>query len=133
VFGVLLMIAGAAYLASAFATLVLPRYAQLVSQVALPLEVLEAPIIFWLLIWGAKTRPTEHHLGCDLYSHHAHHHAGCLGFLHFLGSCRSRTYGTDCLVRMELVQAGNSIKEWMPHLSAWLKVAVAYSAVGRQE
>jgi hypothetical protein len=56
VLGVLLMIAGVAYLASSFATLVLPRYAPLVSKVALPLEVAELPIIFWLLIWGAKTR-----------------------------------------------------------------------------
>lgn len=55
--GVLLMIAGVAYLASAFASLVLPRYAPLVSQVALPLEMAEVPIIFWLVIWGARTRP----------------------------------------------------------------------------
>jgi hypothetical protein len=59
VFGVLLMIAGAAYLASAFATLVLPQYEPLVSQVALPLEVAELPIVFWLLTWGAKTRPAD--------------------------------------------------------------------------
>lgn len=59
VFGVLLMIAGVAYLASAFATLVLPQFAPLVSRVALPLEVAELPIVFWLLIWGAKTRPTD--------------------------------------------------------------------------
>jgi hypothetical protein len=52
------MIAGVAYLASSFATLVLPRYASLVSQVALPLEVAELPIVFRLLIWGAKTQPT---------------------------------------------------------------------------
>jgi len=58
VLGVLLMIAGTAYLASAFATLVLPQYAPLVGKIALPLEVGELPIIFWLLIWGAKTRPT---------------------------------------------------------------------------
>lgn len=57
VLGYLLMIAGCAYLASAFATLVLPRYASSVSQIALPLEVAEVPIIFWLLIWGARTRP----------------------------------------------------------------------------
>lgn len=56
-FGVLLMIAGLGYLASAFATLVLPRYAPLVSQVALPLEIAEVPIIFWLAIWGARTPP----------------------------------------------------------------------------
>ena len=58
-FGVLLMIAGVAYLASAFAILVLPRYAPLVSQVALPIEAAELPIVFWLLIWGAKTRPAH--------------------------------------------------------------------------
>jgi Domain of unknown function (DUF4386) len=59
VLGFLLMIAGAAYLASAFATLVLPQYAPLVGQVALPLEAAELPIIFWLVIWGAKTRPAD--------------------------------------------------------------------------
>lgn len=57
VLGVLLMVAGTAYLASAFATLVLPQYAPVVGKIALPLEVGELPIIFWLLIWGAKTRP----------------------------------------------------------------------------
>ncbi|HVR98054.1 MAG TPA: DUF4386 domain-containing protein [Thermoanaerobaculia bacterium] len=59
VFGYLLMIAGVAYLASAFATLLLPQYAAMVSNIALPLEAAELPIIFWLLIWGAKTRPAE--------------------------------------------------------------------------
>lgn len=55
IFGYLLMIAGTAYVVSAFATLILPQYAPLVSKIALPLEVAEVPIIFWLLIWGAKT------------------------------------------------------------------------------
>jgi hypothetical protein len=59
VFGYLLMIAGTAYLASAFATLVLPQFAPLVSQIALPLEVAELPIVVWLLIWGAKQRPAD--------------------------------------------------------------------------
>ena len=59
VFGYLLMIAGSAYLASAFTTLILPQYAPLVAQVALPLEAAELPIIFWLAIWGARTRPAE--------------------------------------------------------------------------
>lgn len=59
VLGVLLMIAGSAYLARAFAVLILPRYAPLVGQIALPLEVAELPIIFWLVIWGAKTRPAD--------------------------------------------------------------------------
>lgn len=57
--GVLLMMAGGGYLGSAFATLVLPQYAPVVSQIALPLEVAELPIIFWLLIWGAKTRASN--------------------------------------------------------------------------
>jgi hypothetical protein len=55
--GVLLMIAGSAYLASSFATLVLPQVAPLVSQVTFPLYMGELPIIFWLVIWGAKERP----------------------------------------------------------------------------
>lgn len=59
VFGFLMMIAGIAYLASSFATLVVPKLAPLVGQVALPLEVAEVPIIFWLLIWGARTRPMD--------------------------------------------------------------------------
>lgn len=54
VLGWLLMIAGTAYLASAFATLITPTYAAKVSQIALPLEVAELPIVFWLLIWGAR-------------------------------------------------------------------------------
>jgi hypothetical protein len=54
--GFLLMIAGIAYLASAFATLIVPSYASLVGKVALPLEVAELPIIFWLAIWGARPR-----------------------------------------------------------------------------
>jgi hypothetical protein len=59
VLGVLLMIAGSAYLARAFSVLILPQYAPLVGQIALPLEMGELPIIFWLLIWGAKTRPAD--------------------------------------------------------------------------
>lgn len=58
VFGILLMIAGVGYLASSFTTLVLPRYAELVEKVVMPLYFAELPIIFWLLIWGAKTRRT---------------------------------------------------------------------------
>ena len=57
--GVLLWIAGVGYAASSFATLVLPRYAPLVSQVAFPLYFGELPIVFWLLIWGVKPRPTD--------------------------------------------------------------------------
>ena len=59
VLGYLLMIAGVGYLASAFATLVLPQYAPLVSKIALPLEFGELPIIVWLVIWGAKPRSPD--------------------------------------------------------------------------
>jgi hypothetical protein len=52
--GVLLIIAGTGYLASAVATFLLPQYAGAVGQVALILEIGEVPIIFWLLIWGAR-------------------------------------------------------------------------------
>jgi len=53
-FGVLLFFAGVGYLASAFTTLLVPSYASAVDQVAIILEVGELPIIFWLLIWGAR-------------------------------------------------------------------------------
>ena len=54
IFGVLLIVAGAAYLVSAFTTLLLPQYAPAVGRVAMILEMGEVPIIFWLLIWGAR-------------------------------------------------------------------------------
>ena len=57
--GVLLMIAGGAYVISSFATLALPAYGPLVSQIVSPLMVGELPIIFWLLIWGSKGRKDE--------------------------------------------------------------------------
>jgi Domain of unknown function (DUF4386) len=52
--GILLMIAGSGYIASSFAELVIPRYAHAVEQVTRILTLAELPIIFWLLIWGAK-------------------------------------------------------------------------------
>jgi cytochrome c biogenesis protein CcdA len=57
--GVLLMFAGVGYVASSFGELVVPQYAQAIGQVTGILTLLELPIIFWLLIWGAKTRPTD--------------------------------------------------------------------------
>jgi len=59
VLGYLLMIAGVGYLASAFATLVLPQYAPLVNKLALLLEFGELPIIVWLVIWGARPRSPD--------------------------------------------------------------------------
>ena len=52
IFGILLFIAGAGYLANSFTSLILPHYEQLVGQVALILEVAEVPIIFWLFFRG---------------------------------------------------------------------------------
>jgi len=58
--GGLLWLAGAGYLAKAVTVLILPQHEALVSQVAAPLQFGELPIIFWLLIWGARasTRQT---------------------------------------------------------------------------
>jgi hypothetical protein len=44
-------------LARQVVVMVLPRYEPLVSKVAGPPAIAEVPIVFWLLIWGAKTRP----------------------------------------------------------------------------
>jgi hypothetical protein len=57
--GVLLMVAGCAYVAASFTSLVMPRYANAVLPVAGILEIGELPIIFWLLIWGAKAQPVR--------------------------------------------------------------------------
>jgi hypothetical protein len=54
VLGMLLLVAGFAYLTSSVTSIVLPAYERVVSQVAMPLGLGEFPIIFWLLIKGAK-------------------------------------------------------------------------------
>jgi hypothetical protein len=59
VLGALLFIAGSAYLDSSFTTLLLPMYARLVNQFAMILMAAELPIMFWLLIWGARTKPLD--------------------------------------------------------------------------
>lgn len=59
VLGFLLFIAGSGYVASSFASLLLPSYRHLVDQFAMVLEIGELPIIFWLLIWGAKDQPSH--------------------------------------------------------------------------
>jgi hypothetical protein len=58
-FGYLLMVAGVGYLAASFTTLVLPAYAPLVSRIALPMEMAEIPIVFYLLIRGARPQPGD--------------------------------------------------------------------------
>lgn len=57
--GYLLWVAGAGYTVDAFVTLVVPQYSALLSSVTQALVMAEVPIIFWLLIWGAKPRATE--------------------------------------------------------------------------
>jgi len=57
--GYLLFIAAFGYLASSFTSLVLPSYRRLVDQFAMVLTIAELPIIFWLLIWGAKDQPSD--------------------------------------------------------------------------
>jgi hypothetical protein len=59
VIGFLLFIAGFAYLADSMTALLLPSYRQIVNQFAGILEIAEVPIIFWLLIWGAKEQPSR--------------------------------------------------------------------------
>jgi len=57
VLGYMLFLAGAGYLAGAFATLITPQYAPQVGQVTGILMFFELPIIFYLVIWGAREGP----------------------------------------------------------------------------
>ena len=57
--GYFLFIAASGYLASSFTSLVLPSYRHLVDQFAMVLTIAELPIIFWLLIWGARDQPVD--------------------------------------------------------------------------
>jgi hypothetical protein len=52
--GILLMIAGCGYVATSLAPVALPQYARSIDQVTKILALGELPIIFWLLIWGAR-------------------------------------------------------------------------------
>lgn len=54
VLGLLLFLAGIGYVVDAFTTLLLPQYEHAVDNIARILSFGELPIIFWLLIWGAK-------------------------------------------------------------------------------
>jgi hypothetical protein len=57
--GVLLLVAGSGYLIGFFGPLLLPPYSSLMDQITMVLVFGELPIIPWLLIWGAKAKPTE--------------------------------------------------------------------------
>jgi len=52
--GVLLMIAGGGYVADAFAELAFPQFAPLTERLTTFTNFCELPIIFWLLVWGAR-------------------------------------------------------------------------------
>src|SRR5712692_61809 len=54
VLGILLMVAGLALLTISVTSIVLPAYEHVVSRAMMPLSLGEFPIIFWLLIKGAK-------------------------------------------------------------------------------
>jgi hypothetical protein len=56
--GVLLMIAGFGNVVGSVTTLLLPQYAKLVGQFATVLALGELPIVFYLLIWGARVQPS---------------------------------------------------------------------------
>ena len=59
VLGYLLFLAALGYLASSLTFLLLPAYGPVVDKFASQLPLCELPIIFWLLIWGAKMQPTS--------------------------------------------------------------------------
>jgi hypothetical protein len=59
VLGYLLMVAGTGYVVSSFVTLVLPQFLKPVTTVTSLMIFGELPIMLWLLIWGARTRPGE--------------------------------------------------------------------------
>lgn len=56
VLGILLLVAGCAYVVDSATTLTLPQYAKTVGDVAGVLEIGEVPVILWLAIWGANAR-----------------------------------------------------------------------------
>lgn len=57
IFGVLLVIAGSAYVSASVTELLLPHYAHLVTGWLLILGIGEAPILVWLLVKGVRTKP----------------------------------------------------------------------------
>ena len=59
VFGILLWPAASAYVMSNFIFVLLPQYQAALSPIFTGLEMLELPIILWLVIAGARTPPQE--------------------------------------------------------------------------
>jgi len=58
--GYLMMVAGAGYLVDSFVTILFPQHAHAVSQITMITDIGELPIMFWLLIWGARVKPASH-------------------------------------------------------------------------
>lgn len=58
-FGILLIIAGCGYVLSSFISVVLPQFKGTIGPLVMLLELGELPIIFWLLIVGAKTQSAQ--------------------------------------------------------------------------
>jgi len=56
ILGVLLIVAGFAYLTNGVTSIVWPEHARMVSRVMMPLCFGEVPIVFWLLIKGARVQ-----------------------------------------------------------------------------
>lgn len=61
ILGILLLVAGIGWVTSSVTSIVLPAYSHVVSQATMPLFFGEFPIIFWLLIKGAKVQEPEAH------------------------------------------------------------------------
>jgi hypothetical protein len=59
ILGILLFVAGFAYAASSFTSLVFPAHMQVVSRLMTPLYFAELPMVFWLLVMGAKVPQVE--------------------------------------------------------------------------
>ncbi len=59
VLGVFLIIAGCAYVANSFVSMVLPQYKDIISPLISILILAEVPIIFWLLYFGLKPASRE--------------------------------------------------------------------------
>ncbi len=54
ILGILLLVAGSAYVINSITSVALPGYRNVVSRIMMPLYLGEVPIIFWLLIKGAR-------------------------------------------------------------------------------
>jgi hypothetical protein len=61
VLGILLMVAGFAYVVSCVTAIVFPAHLALVSKVMMPLYFGELPMVIWLLVMGAKVPQVEAH------------------------------------------------------------------------